>query len=704
MRLNEFCEYSRNPLAEVKARVVLIPPDESWITLRRFYQVDGAVELRLSDLVNEGAWLPMPSEVFERLRKAMFEQLEKHCVFLLIGMPGYLSLLTDENKQAAIMALREWIDDLSGVETVCFLRSDDGTGLILKDVFSNPRYRQGKQLIEIASENAEAYLDMTRAKVMLVDDKLTAFIPEACVTFQKYLRYTEEHPIDNSPKRIVVASGGREIAGLNTEVRQVVSLRDLGREFYGVDDESLAEYTLQWMCELGKCGAEKTLLETLMERFFPTGEILQRVLRVFNERKEPEAEAFLWLVKQIAPRNSYLEYIVKDDDVTVSNFRSAYVVKASKCLECHAVYAKERTAAISEAGINQCHTDIQQFIAYCKERPLFLVAPWMTCGTDIERSELLRRCAKECSVAQVIKDVYPELGSYLSDESIYGDETLENYFKDYRELKITGNLTSEFYEKAQKAIPPDSMQTRDVMVQRYAADKECALLVVDAMGAEWLPMLIALAKKNSIGVEFAELGEAVLPTSTEFNSIFWPDSSRRLREIKKFDNIVHNGVEAHETRSAEDNLVAALKVLRDEVLLRVADGLTQFARVLVTADHGSSRLAMLAWTSEQKLAKTLDCEACKEICDWRYCIPAKNMKCPPELEETLSGEHWVVRGYNRMPKKGGGNSFELHGGATLEERLVPVVVFSRSGKFMPQSQADTTAGRAQIIEKDDFDL
>jgi hypothetical protein len=130
----------------------------------------------------------------------------------------------------------------------------------------------------------------------------------------------------------------------------------------------------------------------------------------------------------------------------------------------------------------------------------------------------------------------------------------------------------------------------------------------------------------------------------------------------------------------------------------VADGLARFERVLVTADHGSSRLAVLAWQAEPKLAQTLTCETGAKVVDWRYRAGAAHDKCPPELEETLDGKHWVVRGYNRLPKQGGGQSFELHGGATLEERLVPVVVFSRTGQFVPKAGDK----RAQIFEKDDF--
>ena len=238
------------------------------------------------------------------------------------------------------------------------------------------------------------------------------------------------------------------------------------------------------------------------------------------------------------------------------------------------------------------------------------------------------------------------------------------------------------------------------MVQRCASDNECALLVVDAMGAEWIPMLAVLARQRNIGVDSIAVGEACLPTTTRFNKIHWPDVARQLPDIKRFDNIVHNGVEAHETRRAEENLAAALNVIDNEVLPRVAEGLTQFERVLVTADHGSSRLSLLAWQS--KLARTLTCEDNAEISDWRYREPAVQGGCPPELEEPLDGEHWVVRGYNRLPKKGGGQGFEMHGGATLEERLVPVVIFSRTGDFVPKTKAG--GKRLQIVEKDDFDL
>ena len=705
MKLIEYCEYIRNPHAEAKVRVVIVPPGESWTVLRRFYQVLGDIELRLSELVTERAWLPMPDEVFERVRSAMTAQATNGNAFLLLGMPGYLSLLTEENKRAAIVALREWVDETSGREAVCLLRSDDGTGLILKDIFTNPRYRQGKQLIEIDTEKVGLQFEVGRTEVMLVGDDLASLIPEACDTFQKYLRYTEEHPNDSSFRRIVVASEGRELAGLSAEVVQVVCLPDFARVFYGVEDAELSDDALRWMCAQGKDGAAKTLtemLKTLKSLLFSEGEVEKHVLHAFDGRKGVEREAVLWLVKHVAFKGSYLECVARQEGILVDNFRSAYVTGAAEWLDESVFYAGERRDAILDAKVKMSGVDIRQFISRCMGESTSRVAPWLNCGTDIELAELLRRCSVDGIVSNTIKKMYPEVSMYLNADFVFSDIALEEYFTEYRELKMAGCVTPDFYAKAKHVTTPSSVQSRDAIVQRYASDNECALLVVDAMGAEWLPMLIALAREQNMGVHSLEVGEGHLPTSTKFNNIHWPDATRRLPDIKRFDNIAHNGVETHEVRQAEENLAAELDVIGSEVLPRVWEGLSRFERVLVTADHGSSRLAALAWQAEPRLAQTLVCEERGDVADWRYRERAAQGGCPPELEETLDGRHWVVRGYDRLPKRGGGQGFELHGGATLEERLVPVVIFSRTEHFVPK--AKTGGKRAQIVEKDDFDL
>jgi len=704
MILNEYFKYIDSPLRIAKARIVVLPLEDAWITLRRFCRERGNVELRLSDLVTEKAWLPMPDEVFERMYDALQAKKMNEKGVTILGFSGYLALLTEGNKRAAIVALREWVDATSERDLVCLLRGDEYTKKILKDVFSNPRYQQGKQLIEITEEQSVCGKKFEgHTEVVLVEDEFAPLIPDRYVTFQKYLRYTEDHHSNDSfIKQIVVASEGRELAGLSAEVKQIVCLQCFAHEFYNVDNNAgLSENALRWMCERGKERQGKTLSEKLKTLFFSENNVEKHILRVFDTCKSVEREALLWLIKLIASKGSYLESVVSQDAVNVDNFRSAYIKGALEWLDKPARHSDERRIAILEADKAMFDADIRQFIALCKNKSTSLVAPWMNCGTAIERAELLRRCAKDGIVSNDIKTVYPEVAAYLNQAFVFNDVELEEYFKNYRELKVTGRVTPEFYSKS-ASMSPRKVQSRDTILQQYVSDDKCALLVVDAMGAEWLPMLITLAKERNLDIESFTVGQAQLPTSTVFNNIYWKDKKRQLPDIKRFDNIAHNGVEAHEVNTSEENLAAALNVINKTILPRVADGLTRFERVVLTADHGSTRLAVLAWKSTPRLAQTIQCEDGAPISDWRYRKRAAHGKCPLEMEETLDGQYWVVRGYDRLPKKGGGQGFELHGGATLEERLVPVVIFSRAGQFVPSTPTSGHSG--QIIEDNDFDL
>ena len=58
----------------------------------------------------------------------------------------------------------------------------------------------------------------------------------------------------------------------------------------------------------------------------------------------------------------------------------------------------------------------------------------------------------------------------------------------------------------------------------------------------------------------------------------------------------------------------------------------------------------------------------------------------------------IVKGYNRL-KKSGAKLYALHGGATLEEILVPFVVFSNESVTATESP-----DIEQLIENDDFDI
>ena len=685
---------------ENRPRVALVSNGETITELRLIHRDLGYVELRLSDLVTEESRLPMPFDVFGGICDKIDESASSGEPLLLLGLPGYLDLLTDGPVQTAISKLHDLVDTTHGREAVCLLLSNDNVAPKIRESFCNPRYEQRGQLITIETATAESQQTKSdKADVIVVGKALESLIPEGCLTFQTYLRLVENDPNAKGSQSIVVSSE-KPLAGLNARITQLTRLREFAREIHGVEAPWLSEESLRWMCEIAK-DKGKTLQDALREKFFPKVDIKTHVLSTFSQRPELELEAALWLVKQCAPKGSYLEYAINQDGVTATNFHQAYITGGAGCLDKTKEYANERCTAIKAAGAEWSETGIRAFIKCCKDESVSHVAPWLNCGTEAERVELLRRCALVGYVSKEVLAVYPELAAYLDPEFDYGEPSLGLYFKEYRELKVHNRITPEFCDKARQSEPPSSVQNRDAMLQEYFADESCALLVADAMGAEWLPMLVARAKKRNIGMEFYAVVKAHLPTETGFNKVIWPDERRK--ETKRLDNIAHDGAERHESMSDEENLANALDVVDTKVLRRVVDGLTRFERVIVTADHGSSRLAVVAWQTDGKMpVQKLICGEGAEIANLRYCEKPSKGKCPPEMEEALDGKHWAVRGYDRLPKGCGYNGFEMHGGATLEERLVPFVVFSKKGHYAPKPK--TEEKNALIDHDHDFDI
>ena len=228
---------------------------------------------------------------------------------------------------------------------------------------------------------------------------------------------------------------------------------------------------------------------------------------------------------------------------------------------------------------------------------------------------------------------------------------------------------------------------------------DAALLVVDAMGLEYMPMIVSLAAKQGLGIANAVPAMARIPTSTRFNKIEWPESQLQ-NGIPELDNIIHNGVHMHGKSTDEENFIAMLKVISDHVMPSVAKALAKHGKVVLTADHGASRLAVLA--NKAGLASTLPVKGVAEsAADWRYLIADPNAMPPDGVASNISGDWWVVKGYDRFSKSGGKLN-ELHGGLTYEEALVPFVIFEKGAMFKPT--AGITAPQEQFVENEDFDL
>lgn len=658
--LNTFFHFnSRN---QSTSRVMVYPNQDIAAKLLNYVKGLGAQEISVAECIPESACrLPMPHVLMDDIDRVARNQGGYSAV---VGLDAYLALLEAENIAVFMSELRKRLD---------------------KDALHIDYLLSGNCPLPFAARYEEA------RKVVVLDGEEETPEPFRIYAYQKQwakpgddigfhalLRRTASF-CPSGEYAIFLPDISSAQSGLGKAVTFVTGIRDIAMRFYGFDahlDDAVLE---QLLLDCVQCGQtpDAFLVERIKKENCNLRLALKRLLALRQDSLWP---AYVWYVKKSIPEQSYMAEVLSEEgdaEKLLWNYAVGAALHVLSDGNAHK-FAFERAEGLKALqDSTQIEPLIIEFIASAKEREDAL--PFLNCGTFSEKVEIVRRAAKEEFTHELPKlygELYPTLLDYLSPYD-WGNRTITAYFQEYRRLKLSDTLTDVFATQAYDTLLPDGIPARDSVLEPLRPQTDTALLVVDALGIEYLPILMALAKRYGLHLEPPKTTSANIPTETKFNPIQW-DPQRTLAPVKGLDNIVHDGTEKHETASPERCFAATLQKIESDVLNRIVDGLIRFSRVVVTADHGSSRLSVIA--SRDGKSKTLPWKPGEEPLDWRYSTALEDVQRPEECESQYvpdSGEtYWVVRGYHRLPKKGG-KKYALHGGASLEERLVPVLVFSK---------------------------
>lgn len=642
-------------------RVIVYPNNTTAAQVLNHHKGRGVTVIKVADcLPDSGTSLPMPNVLMNAV-DARIQALSGRA--LVVGLDAYLALLDAESATAFMSELRNRLDGNA-------LNADYLLSALRKPNFA-PRYEESLSIISIENGNDEV---LDPLSIQAYSDR---WVKSGGVIGYKQL-LGKMSPYEPSGNYTLILAGLTEKqAGIGNAVSFVLETRDVAMQHYGLDAD-LDDATLELL--LSKSAESGQSAEIYLETLFGAGNIntrlaLKRALELPSDGLWP---AHIWLLRRRLPGDSFIAKVVSGD-VTRDNLLWKYIVGSAMDVlsDMNAKkYAAERAEALKTVGSNY-ESLIVEFIGQTKESGDAL--QFLNCGTNAERVEIVRRASTEdlsYGFPKGYGELFPTLADYFSPAFEFEDAATTAYFKEYRMHKVSGSITDSFVKRAYDFVVPKTYPSRDAIMAELHTQSDVALLVVDAMGAEYMPLLLALAKRRGMNIESQAVVTAKLPTETIFNPIKW-DEARILPEIKSIDNIVHNGAAKHEVSIPERNFAETLWVFETEIMNRIADGLTRFARVVVTADHGASRLAVIAHNEGK--GTTLPWDGQPDA--WRYSLAPQGAARPPELEQEYFPEtkktYWIVRGYNRLPKMGG-KLYELHGGATLEERLVPIVVFTRN--------------------------
>lgn len=313
----------------------------------------------------------------------------------------------------------------------------------------------------------------------------------------------------------------------------------------------------------------------------------------------------------------------------------------------------------------------------------------LLCRSHIERTyaisvaeKWLSIGGKASSIAKVIREKFPVLAEYIDPHPL-DQEKVDSYFNSYRKAKLQSTVSVDFQE-TRMALSLEEFNSRYSYLSNYN-DHDNFILWVDALGAEWIPCLSELSNNLQNGqLAHCEIAQAILPTETCFNDV-WHTMVADYKKLDALDKLAHMGQpDEHSYHSCLDSEFAFI----ENLLPIIDEKLQTYPRVIVTGDHGTSRLAAIAF---HKISGTQLPEKAISKSLGRYCELGRpyDPLHDGDAENTVwvkenGKEYLVIRNYEHYKQSGKAVSFEedtaligeLHGGATPEEALVPVMVFT----------------------------
>ena len=304
--------------------------------------------------------------------------------------------------------------------------------------------------------------------------------------------------------------------------------------------------------------------------------------------------------------------------------------------------------------------------------------------TDVERKQIFT-IIKEFSfeerqrVLPVLRTVYPRLYYYLGNDDSncnYGlSQVHEKYFSEYKWLKVTDSITKGFIDKVksiaiEKGESVFAMKPRNYYVTSHYDDLTM-ILFVDGMGVEYVDYLRYLFsdlddQKYSVTIE---TGFCTLPSVTEINKDFMDNRMTVEPPIRELDELKHaNNV-------FPESIIKQLSIL-DQIKDRVLGLLLgDTRRIIIASDHGTSRLAVKVRETEYDVV--LPKPENRGVYKYgRFCEGTEDEEQYPSA--ICYNDKLIFADYTRFIQSGAPID-EIHGGASLEEWIVPIVTVEKYG-------------------------
>lgn len=307
---------------------------------------------------------------------------------------------------------------------------------------------------------------------------------------------------------------------------------------------------------------------------------------------------------------------------------------------------------------------------------------YITDLTKLEKEKAIKLIGKyqeefsDDELFSILEQNFPDFFDYVSP-FFFNNILLDKYFSMYNCQKLRNTIYPEFEDLVEKeAIEQDVVEFPSRAEIVGSLNKEGSILFfVDALGAEFLNYI--LKKCTSKGL-FAEpkVAKCNLPSITEYNKEFLLDfqaaGAEIVDNIKRIDEDKHKAIGDYnfEKTHYPIHLIDELEAI-DQVLTNVKAKLStnKFKQAFIISDHGASRLAVI---KEHKLPIESNRTGNH---GGRVCEENELTKSIPHAIHEK--QFCIMAGYDLFDGSRPA-SVETHGGATIEEMVVPIIRITRN--------------------------
>ena len=388
--------------------------------------------------------------------------------------------------------------------------------------------------------------------------------------------------------------------------------------------------------------------------------------------------------------NSYLKYVVMMTEIHSDLRRNILtaIISISRTDNRFDQFYIERKAILGQLIIDNklSDSDVKNMFIDNNRRDLANGLFTLTDRTSPEKKEfiyLISSLGLDIVINRATK-VYTALSDYMwkytfADPKVSAELNIlfTDYYDRYKMQKIMNVINDDFITKVEELATKrvfNELRTRNDVLASIGDKEESSLCWVDALGVEYLAFIQKLCEQKGLSLRI-HIAQADLPTITSVNKDFFADNIYKEREkIEELDELKHKAIGAYDYEKQplpihlahELDIIA--KVIENAKSKLVSD--TPCKKVLIVSDHGASRLAVINGQEEKYETDTKGEHGgrCRKRPE-DYSPTAYDL---PFATESADRQFLVLANYGRFKGSRKAN-VEVHGGASLEEVIVPII-------------------------------